>query len=167
MVGHGSFRFQNVWISHRKFLSVVRESWDQPVRGRGMEAFCQKLVALSRKLRSWNLQAFGNIQRNIQEAQDEMQWIQTIYDQQGGDVYRSQLSEARARHARLLAIENDFWRQKAAIKWLKQGEANTAFFHVLVRERRNRNYIARIKDDNDGWVELPSAIQDLTVEFFW
>ncbi|KAI3465769.1 hypothetical protein Pfo_022432 [Paulownia fortunei] len=45
---------------------------------------------------------------------------------------------------RALTIEEDYWRQKAACRWIDEGEKNTKFFHSLVKEKRNQNRIFSI-----------------------
>ena len=36
---------------------------------------------------------------------------------------------------------------------MKYGDANTVFFHVSVRQKRNSNCIAHIKIDSGTWLE--------------
>jgi mannosylglycoprotein endo-beta-mannosidase len=36
-------------------------------------------------------------------------------------------------------------RQRSRIRWLREGDANTAFFHVMANGRRVKNYIASVK----------------------
>ncbi|MCI51633.1 hypothetical protein A2U01_0072877, partial [Trifolium medium] len=38
--------------------------------------------------------------------------------------------EAQEKHARLLVQEETYWRQRAKMHWLQQGDLNTKFFHV-------------------------------------
>lgn len=65
-----------------------------------------------------------------------------------------------------MALEAELWRQKSAIKWIKEGDANTAFFHSVVRHRRSQNWISRIRDHNGGWIEDPETIKSSAVSFF-
>lgn len=44
-------------------------------------------------------------------------------------------------------MEEAFWKQKAACRWLIEGERNTKFFHSLVKKKRNRSFIHRIMVD--------------------
>ena len=46
-----------------------------------------------------------------------------------------------------------YWRQRAHVKWLEQGDRNTTFFHAMCRERRRRNRIGRMKKEDGSWVE--------------
>ncbi|KAF3787115.1 Transposon TX1 uncharacterized protein [Nymphaea thermarum] len=54
--------------------------------------------------------------------------------------YREQLSH-------ILLMEEIYWRQKSRIKWLKDGDANTKFFHESVKSKRRRNKINAITVD--------------------
>ena len=52
------------------------------------------------------------------------------------------------------------------MKWLKQGDANMAYFHGVVHQIRNRNYIDRIRMENESWMESLSDIKASTVSFY-
>ncbi|XP_047961692.1 uncharacterized protein LOC125206485 [Salvia hispanica] len=43
-------------------------------------------------------------------------------------------------------MEEDFWRQKAAIKWVVEGERNTKFFQGWVKQKRVKSRIHIIED---------------------
>nr|XP_027123021.1 uncharacterized protein LOC113739850 [Coffea arabica] len=88
------------------------------------------------------------------------------YDRSRDEVARSLLHEARATYNRELAIECEFWKQKAALRWLRDGDANTSFFHSVVRQRRNSNFIARIKDAEGRWLDAAQDIKTSATEFY-
>ena len=44
--------------------------------------------------------------------------------------------------------EEKVWRQKSREAWLKDGDANTRFFHTATIIRRKRNYIGMLKGDD-------------------
>lgn len=67
-------------------------------------------MVLQKDLRAWNEWSFGNIQKNIHEAMEDMPKIKERYDQQRGLDLQCKLSKARAKHARWLAIEKEFWK---------------------------------------------------------
>jgi hypothetical protein len=47
----------------------------------------------------------------------------------------------------------DYWKQRAHIKWLEKGDCNTTYFHKAFTERKRKNRIGKIKNQNGYWVE--------------
>lgn len=75
----------------------------------------------------------------------------------GGDVAmecRSLSTDERALRAKLkhtylglASLERTMARQRAKIRWLSEGDANTAFFHQHASYRRQKNVIRSIQVD--------------------
>lgn len=65
-----------------------------------------------------------------------------------------------------LKNEEKFWRQKSRIKWLAEGEANTAFFHSYCLSKHTKLHIHKIKSPSEQWLEQESYIQQKAVDFF-
>lgn len=78
---------------------------------------------------------------------------------------RVALSLAQTHLSKALSIEEAFWKQKAASKWLIEGERNTKFFHNMVNKRRVSNKIYRIWDGDDC-LENPLHLQEYGARFF-
>nr|XP_027067829.1 uncharacterized protein LOC113693496 [Coffea arabica] len=109
---------------------------------------------------------FGNIFNRVREAEVVLKQREEQYDIERDSGSRSALEEAKAVYARSLAWECEYWRQKAGIRWLQVGDANSAFFHSRCRQRRNFNFMARIKDQSGTWVEHIQDIKHSAVDFF-
>ncbi|XP_049388501.1 uncharacterized protein LOC125852861 [Solanum stenotomum] len=79
---------------------------------------------------------------------------------------RAELSKMEAELRKYLSIEEEYWRQKAGMKWFQEGDRNTKFFHSYVRGRRKKLHLERIKDMRG--VEISSNEQKGTVavEYF-
>ena len=88
------------------------------------------------------------------------------FDERRDALAKGKLGEARASYARALAVECEFWRQKSSIRWLREGDTNTKFFHFVVKQRRNTNFIGRIKDETGRWVEDEGAIKHSATQFY-
>ena len=59
-----------------------------------------------------------------------------------------------------------FWNQKAKVKWLKDGERNTSFFHKSTILHRMRNKISKMRTDSGDTLEEQQDISDeLTCHF--
>lgn len=56
---------------------------------------------------------------------------------------------ARQRYVALLKQRAIFWQQRTKLPWLGEGDSNTRFFHTMATARLKRNWVHRLKDDNE------------------
>ncbi|XP_057453159.1 uncharacterized protein LOC130745025 [Lotus japonicus] len=54
--------------------------------------------------------------------------------------------------------EEQYWGQRSRLKWIQFGDKNPKFFHATTVQRRDRNRLERLKDDNGTWREGKSQI---------
>ena len=87
-------------------------------------------MRLQQTLQEWNANIFGDVGAAVKRAEAEMMECQNTYDLQGGVDAQFKWSEATAKHARQLALEAEYWRQKSSIKWIQAGGTNTIFFSM-------------------------------------
>ena len=95
----------------------------------------------------------------------------TIRFKEGDKVRVLTLEEAEARATakedfkKWCLLEEMSWRQKSWELWLKEGDRNTSFFHIMAISHRRRNFMGKIKIDG-RWVEEESEIRKGVVEAF-
>ncbi|KAK4389960.1 hypothetical protein Sango_2059300 [Sesamum angolense] len=77
-------------------------------------------------------------------AQELVLSKEKAYDDSSCEVNLIEHNKANAALTNILAMEEDFWRQKTTCKWGDEGERNTKFFHSLVKKKRSRNKIHSI-----------------------
>ncbi|KAL0317839.1 UNVERIFIED_CONTAM: hypothetical protein Sangu_2198200 [Sesamum angustifolium] len=159
-----SFRFQHMWTTHSEFLGVVCRNWRYPTVGSGMMRLQQKLTRLKHCLKEWNKTVFGNVFDNVVAAEG-LKEADEAYDQDPCDRTLVERNRCSAELVRVLAQEETFWRQKAGIRWAKDGERNTRYFHSLVQKRRFRGTIFGIQHEG-GYLTDPIAIKDSAASFF-
>ena len=59
-----------------------------------------------------------------------------------------------------------FWRQKSRVLWLREGDRNSKYFHALVRQRRARNRITQLLDDNGNVVGDEEGLVAIATSYF-
>ncbi|KAK3199814.1 hypothetical protein Dsin_023229 [Dipteronia sinensis] len=64
-----------------------------------------------------------------------------------------------------LRKEEQKWRQKSRVKWLKEGDRNSKFFHMMADGRRRRNFIGDLTF-NGVVVQNPKLIKEGVLNFF-
>lgn len=70
---------------------------------------------------------------------------------------------------KLEKLENQrelYWKQQAKVHWLKHGDRNTKFFHGFASERRRRNRIQKLIDDDGRVVEEARGMLSLVTNYY-
>jgi len=160
------FRFQSMWITHSGFMDVVKNNWSLPAIGGGMRALAFKIKRLKQALRTWNRDTFGNVFDRIRNLESTVAEAEKCYDECPTPETRTLLHRHHAELLTALKQEEMFWRQKARVKWLKEGDANTRFFHATVKDRHHRQRICAIKNDSGELLTTQTAIQEEAISFY-
>ncbi|XP_027081100.2 uncharacterized protein [Coffea arabica] len=160
------FRFLNVWTSKPELLEVIRQAWNQNVDGSPLRILCSKLLTTRRAIQSWNKQFFGNIMDTVHVAEIAVQRAEEMVDQNDSDECQIELNKAQAELRHALSIEEQFWRQKARVKWLKEGDRNSRYFHAVVKQRRVQGMIHCIKNSNGVWMDKEEDIASEAISYF-
>ncbi|CAH9074859.1 unnamed protein product [Cuscuta europaea] len=58
--------------------------------------------------------------------------------------------QIRSRNLKLSV--QSYWQQQSRVNWIKEGDANSKFFHQDVKEKVQRQHIQAIKRPNGEWV---------------
>ncbi|KAL6558442.1 hypothetical protein OROMI_018792 [Orobanche minor] len=160
-----SFRFQNMWVKHHLFLPTVQESWGIHTFSRGMLKLSEKLMRLKCTLKEWNTHHFGNIFNKIDQAHYAVEVAEKDFDLDPSTSNRSYLNKMNANLTLTLSMEDDFWKQKANMKWMLEGERNSKFFHNLVKKKRHKFFLHCICD-NGCLITNPEDIHVSAVNYF-
>ncbi|OVA07910.1 Ribonuclease H domain [Macleaya cordata] len=152
------FRFQNMWLSHNNFLETTKHSWDAPiVAGNRATRFAYKLKRLKDHLKEWNTNVFGDISIKMRELEGVVN--QAMHDSDGDPENLDKLSHLLHSQRELDTVSSQydiFMGQKAKVKWIAEGDRNTAYLHSMVKIRRNTNQILNITDDEGHrWSSQP------------
>ncbi|XP_019190133.1 PREDICTED: uncharacterized protein LOC109184574 [Ipomoea nil] len=159
------FRFQRMWLSHPDFKLVVRQNWSLPADGGGMRALAYKLKRLKIALKVWNKEIFGNVFDRVKVLEAGVAAAKHTYASNPSEESRASLHALQADLLMALKQEECFWRQKARIKWLREGDANTRYFHAVVKDRHRRQRISSVK--NSGLLlTTQEDIQQEAVNFY-
>ncbi|GAA0187511.1 hypothetical protein LIER_34798 [Lithospermum erythrorhizon] len=62
--------------------------------------------------------------------------------------------------------EEIYWKERAKLKMLKEGDRNTKFFHAAAMIRRRKNRILRIEDGAGVWQEEDSRLEGEVRRYF-
>ncbi|KAJ9700981.1 hypothetical protein PVL29_006352 [Vitis rotundifolia] len=143
MWGPTPFRFENMWLQHTKFKENFRDWWSG-FQGNGWEGhkFMRRLEYVKAKLKEWNKFSFGELKEKKKSILNDLANFDGI-EQEGGlnpDLL-SQRASRKGELEELILREEIHWRQKAKVKWVKEGDCNSKFYHKVANGRRIGNIL--------------------------
>jgi hypothetical protein len=146
------FRFESFWTKMPGFQDKVKQAWSttsthtQPVH-----VINHKLKSTAHGLRAWSKSLFSDCKLQLLMALDVILQLDVAQESRTlSQEERALRAELKRRVKGLAALERSRKRQASRISYLKEGDANTKFFHLRVNARRRKNHIMRLKH-NDGW----------------
>ena len=112
---------------------------------------------------SWNQNVVGNIPKKIAKKRRVLNSITTI-DQQSNRG--AKINQLRKEINDLLDSEETIWRQRSKVHWYKEGDKNTKFFHACASERRKKNSILGLWNEDGVWCESKESITTTIIAYF-
>ncbi|OIT07895.1 hypothetical protein A4A49_63152, partial [Nicotiana attenuata] len=160
------FKFLNCWTENATFLPLVQEVWNKQVCGNPIWIFHQKIKALCAALSKWSRQEYGNIFSRAKEFEEKVRKAEEISAQSNKESDRIVAHELTAQYVKYLKTEEAILKQKTQLQWFKEGDANSKYFHSLIRGRRRKLYIHKIKNEDGEWITGDEAIGEAACEHF-
>jgi len=126
----------------------------------------EKIKRLKARLKVWNKEQFGDTFKKLRSIEAEMNKLElNINDRQLSTqemLDRKKLQEdlwiAAQSHESLL-------RQKARSRWIKEGDCNSCFFHLLLNSNCRNNFLTGVMIDG-SWIDESGRVKEAVRLFF-
>lgn len=122
------------------------------------------LAALS----AWSKSKIGNFKYKIAELEQKLQTLSERVDWELNlDIPEQEsITETRQELEFYYDCEMSYWNQRARISWHLEGERNTKYFHSMATNRKNKNLVTSIKNENGEWTSDFEEITGLAFQHF-
>lgn len=80
----------------------------------------------------------GDINEHVLHWEAEVQTLEELDQINNTEQYREDLNRGYGEYIKWLGIQESLLRHKTHIKWFKDGDCNTKYFHSVLRDRRKR-----------------------------
>ncbi|XP_026396638.1 uncharacterized protein LOC113291304 [Papaver somniferum] len=160
------FKAFKIWSTHETFIQVVEAEWQKEIHGTPIFVYMQKFKLLKVTLKKWNWETFGDINTKMLQA-DKNVLPATILSDTSPEYISllNKLVSARGTQEIISSQLKEFLHQKSRVKWIKDGVANTSFFHTTMKIRNTHNNIAELETNNGSLVAHHEISEEL-VKFF-
>lgn len=114
----------------------MRDNWCKQIQGNPFHVVQEKMKNLKRILTNWSKEIYGNIFQKVATLEDIIRVKEIQLEINSSEQNRKDLLKAEEDLMKHYQIEKEYWKQKGGMKWFKDGDRNTKFFHSYVRGRR-------------------------------
>ncbi|CAA7034519.1 unnamed protein product [Microthlaspi erraticum] len=136
------------------------------ISGGPMFSLYQRLRAAKICCKGLNRSSFSNIQARSKEAFDKLELIQrNLLTEPPHELFKQEAA-ARESWLRFSLAEESFLKKKSRVRWLKEGDSNSGFFHRSVKANLSRNAIHHLRDSNGHKVSNPELIKSMAVAYY-
>ncbi|XP_057428588.1 uncharacterized protein LOC130722016 [Lotus japonicus] len=165
--GPKPFNFFNHWLLEDGFNELVEGWWNSlVVEGWGGFVLMKKLKDLKRKINEWRKgRGIWGVQR-IRELEEKVHWLMARMETEGST------KELRLER---IAIMGDLWKeyraeeatwiQKSRLRWAREGDRNTRFFHRVCKVRTAKKSISQLRVE-DRLLEEPQQVKEAIMNHF-
>ena len=148
------FHFEAMWVNREDCREVIQEAWNSGTFATTPEGVASNLQKCEAALTNWNQIVIDNIQKKIHEKKRALSSL-TMED---SGTMGAEINQLRKEINDLLDNEETIWRQRSKVHWYGKGDRNTKFFHARASERRKKNSILGIWNDDGIWCESKESI---------
>ena len=159
--------FWEFWTKTSGFTEAVQQNWNAPVSSScAVERLFLKLQRLSRDLQKWGQRKIGNVKLQLGTTKEILHHLEIARDSRDLSPSEEWLRKKLKLHCLGLAsLECTIARLRSRVLYLKEGDANTSFFHQQARYRKKKNFIAKLQVGDQTVVDQEDK-QEAVLQFY-
>ena len=158
--GNKPFRFLMPWLAHDNFNDFLQGVW------RKEQDLLQNISNFSVKVKQWNKEVFGHILRRKSRILSRLEGVSHSLSFQQNPFLENLQKELWKDYEKILIQEEMYWKQVSRCEWIKFGDKNSKYFHIIANNRRRRNKVLSLKNEEGEWIEDQTALEDMGVNYF-
>ncbi|XP_060972636.1 uncharacterized protein LOC133038486 [Cannabis sativa] len=157
------FKFEEGWTRDNRSNLVVDQAWNSVFHSWAPARAFRRVGATRVALLHWNRTQYGKMDTVIKELENKLNWVQSL--PAGSRDWTTERSIRRSLND-ALERKDMYWKQRARISWIKEGDKCSKFFFLSATIRHRRNAIESILNNEGVWISDRESIGREFVNFF-
>ncbi|XP_065623699.1 uncharacterized protein LOC136065014 [Quercus suber] len=157
------FHFEALWTRRDECKEIIKRVWEGCTDTSIPRGLSEGLNQCAAELSNWHQAEFGHIPKKIEKKRKTLSAL-VLQDTSG--CMGPQINILRREINELLDSEETYWNQRSRVQWLNEGDRNSKFFHNKASERKRKNTILGLWNDQRVWCDTSETIADTAISYF-
>lgn len=153
------FCYEIMWETEQDLGTVIEKAWLSRNPGTDLGALARGLQLVTADLKRWSRTNFGNVTEQLESLRGKLDDL----ERSDPEANREAIIGTKRELDKLLYKEEMMWLQRSRITWLKEGDRNTKYFHQQARWRSRRNFIKKLKRQDDSWCSDQAELREMAI----
>lgn len=126
----------------------------------------ENIKRLKSRLKVWNKEQFRDTCKKVKQIQEELNKLEEETTDRQLSL-QEVTSKKQLQEALWLAVQSheSLLRQKSKSRWIREGDCNSRYFHLVMNASRRNSLLKGIMIDGI-WVDEPQKVNEAVREFF-
>ncbi|XP_074306215.1 uncharacterized protein LOC141641454 [Silene latifolia] len=143
-----TFRMEAWAFEYEDSLRLLKHEWFSFDRGSPVTKLSRKLQRTRHAFKNWTLTKRKSWNEKWSEFDDKLEVeLERIFSGHTEEGFQ----KCHADYIEFNKAATLYWRQRAKLHWIKDGDAGIRFFFNSVKSRHDRNLIVGLKKDDNSW----------------
>ncbi|XP_023904265.1 uncharacterized protein LOC112016019 [Quercus suber] len=152
-----------MWLADKGCGETVEGVWQISYDGVENSKVIRKIENCGKELTNWSRSNFGNIRHELVKKRKELARAEQQAVRSGNSF---QVVHLKKEINTLMGREERMWRQRSRFTYITEGDRNTRLFHSRATQRKRRNCIKNIRNQEDKMCTDQEQIAATFVEFY-
>lgn len=157
------FHFEAMWTQKEECKNIIKAAQEECTKLNTPNGIAIGLKQCASNLAMWNKATFGQVLKQIYNKRKTLNEL-VLRDHDGS--LGGEINKIRKEISDLLDSEEIMWHQRSKVQWLSLGDCNTKYFHSKASERKKKNTISRISDEDGNWCQSFRATAEVAISYF-
>ncbi|XP_028550195.1 uncharacterized protein LOC114579526 [Dendrobium catenatum] len=161
-------KFEEVWLSFKTLAHIVSKGGKKKYVGDDLEILNKKCKRTLNDLFYWSKNKLKDFSSEKDRLKAEILLLQDE-EARNGWMDEENIWQLKSKVKELNVIFNclnTWWKQRAKVKWVVEGDSNTKFFHSYANARRNANWVSKVKNSDGLITDDPREVEEVFFRFF-
>ncbi|XP_062021202.1 uncharacterized protein LOC133737713 [Rosa rugosa] len=155
------FCFEECWLRDEECKRVVERGWESVSGSDPFAKVCNKISNTRSLLMEWSNTSYGSLKEEIEKTGAQL----AIFFDESLSAPPTEVSMQATEDERT-KLKQVFWRQRAKVFWLSDGDLNTKFFHQYTSNRRRKNQIKGLYNEEGVWCTTDEELEHVVLNYF-